>query len=140
MPETQADDAHKVAERLREAIEAHPFIINSLGSVLETHLTISGGLAAFPLDSGTKEGLIVAADVALLRAKYTSRNRICRFADEPGRLSFRLDPAEVHEALQTASIAAVESLAQALDARDSYTKGHSDSVTRIALARIIHEY
>jgi diguanylate cyclase (GGDEF)-like protein/putative nucleotidyltransferase with HDIG domain len=134
LPEENADEAYAGAERVRAAIERSAFAINSLGESQRVHVTVSGGVAEFPADSHTKDGMLVAADLGLLRAKYTSRNRICRYRDEVGFPAHRIDPAEVHRALQSANVAAVESLAQALDARDHYTRGHSDNVTRIALA------
>jgi len=134
MPETGADEAYQAAERVRTAVEDHAFSINYLGGTREIRMTVSGGIAEFPGDSDSKGGLLVGADLALLRAKYMSRNRVCRFSDAGGYLAYQVDPAELYQALQSASLAAVASLSQALDARDHYTRGHSDNVTRIALA------
>ena len=39
-------------------------------------LTISGGLAAFPVDGGTVEELFEQADKALLEAKRSGKNRV----------------------------------------------------------------
>ena len=133
-PETTAEEAFGAAERVRARVEERQFEIRSLGVKQTIHLTISGGLAEYPRDSKEKGGLVLAADVALLRAKHMLRNRICRFAEDDVWPTGGMDPAELHWALQDASIAAVESLAQALDARDHSTRGHSESVTRIAVA------
>jgi len=133
-PETTAEEAFGAAERVRARVEERQFEVRSLGRKLTVPLTISGGLAEYPRDSKEKGGLVLAADVALLRAKHMLRNRICRFAEGDVWPTGGMDPAELHWALQDASIAAVESLAQALDARDHSTRGHSESVTRIAVA------
>jgi len=133
MSETTAAEAYETAERFRGAVEEHPFVIKSRGTAAEVSLTVSGGVAGFPGDSSDKDGLLVAVDVALLRAKSTHRNRIRRYSEDDGWPGLTLDPAELHRALQDASVSAVAALSQALDARDHYTRGHSENVTRIAL-------
>lgn len=133
MPETNAESALETADRLRRLVQENKFIIASREDRPQALLTVSGGVASLPVDSGDKDGLVMAVELAVLRAKSMSRNRVCRFAE--GDLnSTRLDPAQIHKLLQDASLAAVESLAQALDARDYYTRGHSENVTRVALA------
>jgi diguanylate cyclase (GGDEF)-like protein/putative nucleotidyltransferase with HDIG domain len=134
LPETAAVDACEVAERIRAVIEGTAFEVRSLGTRRAARLTVSGGIAEYPGDTREKDGLLLAADVALLRAKHMLRNRICRFAEDDAWPTGGMDPADLHWALQDASIAAVESLAQALDARDHYTRGHSENVTRLSLA------
>ena len=134
LPETDGEEAAWVADRLRQAVEDHVFTVRSREGRAEAKRTISAGVASFPIDSGESDGLVVAADVALYRAKYLSRNRVCKFSDQQDFPVPHLDPAELHRALQDASGSAVESLAQALEARDRYTRGHSENVTRISLA------
>jgi diguanylate cyclase (GGDEF)-like protein len=62
----------EVAERLRRMVEANPFSVN--GS--ERVLTISCGVAAYPVPIGAPENLVPAADAALYRAKREGRNRV----------------------------------------------------------------
>ncbi|MEO7433699.1 MAG: GGDEF domain-containing protein, partial [Dokdonella sp.] len=75
MPETGLDEAMKVAERMRGAIEASE--IQVPGSALINHVTISAGVAsailAIPSDTHV---LMRDADKALYRAKIGGRNRI----------------------------------------------------------------
>jgi diguanylate cyclase (GGDEF)-like protein len=67
-------EATRFAEGIRAAIENHRFPggeTQPLG-----RLTVSGGVAAFPVDAQDDLSLINAADVNLYRAKAAGRNRI----------------------------------------------------------------
>jgi diguanylate cyclase (GGDEF)-like protein len=76
LPQTDADGAAQLAERIREAIERLdvPFV-NGQGAL---HLRASFGVAALPENASDREGLIAAADAALYRAKRGGRNRVER--------------------------------------------------------------
>lgn len=69
-PNTPLTQAQEIAERLRCAIEQHPFRYNER----ELHVTISQGLAEHPTHGNTVEQLIAAADGALYAAKAAGRN------------------------------------------------------------------
>ncbi|MGD8377495.1 MAG: sensor domain-containing diguanylate cyclase [Acidobacteriota bacterium] len=71
---TPKDGAFKAAEKIRQAIENFPFPngrTQPMGRV-----TISGGVASFPIDGRTSTELISAADQALYQAKNAGRNRV----------------------------------------------------------------
>ncbi len=70
LPETSADDAVIVAEKLRAQIAG----LEVEG--LDREVTASFGVAAYPDDEVTAEGLIETADAALYRAKAAGRNRV----------------------------------------------------------------
>ncbi|MCF3641415.1 diguanylate cyclase, partial [Rhizobium sp. TRM95111] len=73
MPDTPADVAAAVAERLRIIIESVPFQIGRTGEVLA--VTASLGLST--LQTGdTPEALVKRADTALYEAKRSGRNRV----------------------------------------------------------------
>lgn len=83
------------AERVRSAIEQHPFSTVRKGSSgeLKTHrVTISIGVASFPDDSSDPIELIELADSALYRAKRSGRNRICAYRHLPGAADKPLPP------------------------------------------------
>jgi len=70
-------DAFVYAERVRKEIEGHPFLNREkqpLGCV-----SISGGVACFPHDSGSIDNVINLADKALYKAKADGRNRILEY-------------------------------------------------------------
>jgi diguanylate cyclase (GGDEF)-like protein len=74
LPETDRAGALVRAERLRACVESFPFPNGSVqpgGKV-----TVSIGVSAYPEDAVTKQGLVEAADQALLRAKREGRNRV----------------------------------------------------------------
>ena len=74
LPETPADGASLLAERIRAATEARPFVIDDGGTPVRA--TVSVGLALFPANGRTAEALIAAADQALYRSKQGGRNRV----------------------------------------------------------------
>ncbi len=73
--ETDLKGAQIAAERVRKAIESYPFEHREkqpLGVV-----SVSIGVACYPVNALTKSELIEAADEALYRAKEEGRNRVC---------------------------------------------------------------
>jgi two-component system cell cycle response regulator len=79
LPESTAAEAARLGERIREAIAAQPFALNSQVS---RSLTVSVGVAAVSPgrdESDLKalaDGLVADADAALYRAKALGRNRV----------------------------------------------------------------
>jgi diguanylate cyclase (GGDEF)-like protein len=74
LPDTDMDDAVKVAEKVRREIEGHDFAFadrQPLGCI-----SVSGGVAGFPKTARDSAGLVRAADEALYEAKSQGRNRV----------------------------------------------------------------
>ena len=74
MSETDVDSAFQIAERLRQAIASHPFPHGETQP--SGKLTISGGVAAFPVNGTEGTELIRNADQALYQAKASGRNKV----------------------------------------------------------------
>lgn len=75
LPQTDAEGAFRIAQRLREKIAAYKF---TFGSGITSHLTVSIGVANYPIQGvESPEELLHAADVALYRAKESGRNAVC---------------------------------------------------------------
>ena len=75
LPETGAVGAASFAERIRELVEAHPFVQSPEGGSLR--ITTSIGVATFPSPGlQTVEDLLAKADQALYRAKAEGRNLV----------------------------------------------------------------
>jgi len=93
-------------------------------------VTLSGGCADLASAKGRTEGLIVAAEIALARAKQLGRDQVCAFGSVPG--SDEDEPTRLYRNLQDGTYATIRALAAAVDAKDPYTHGHSDRVAHLA--------
>lgn len=80
MPETRIADAVQVANKLRKTI-GDTILGSTSRPGMTLKVTISGGVAAFPVDGKTGEQLILGADRALYWAKEHGRNQISTVAD-----------------------------------------------------------
>jgi two-component system cell cycle response regulator len=74
MPDTAADVAAVIAERLRGIIESKPFVLKGAGVSLD--ITASMGIATAGRGFDTPEQLLKQADLALYQAKRDGRNRV----------------------------------------------------------------
>ncbi len=122
LPETTMEDAYTVAERIREQIAAEM-------EAKEIAVTCSIGLASYPSDGVISGELVTIADTALYYAKRTGGNRIY--------ISSKILSAPVAEAgidARGTGLSAVYALASAVEARDSYTYGHSRKLNTYAVA------
>ena len=138
--------AYMLAERIRADVET-----------AEGELTISFGIAAFPLHGQAQEALLRAADQALYAAKRLGRNRtVISSAEVPSILAGAGAGTRGHEDAHV-ELGALLSLAEALDLRDSGSVSHChrvgrfaeltarelglppDSIERVRLAGILHD-
>ena len=75
LPSTSKDQAHVIAERMRERIQQYTFSSGQFPP--ELTITVSIGAASFPLDGITKEDLTQKADKAMYTAKFIGKNKTC---------------------------------------------------------------
>ena len=129
LPETIGEHALKVAERIRRSISEGAFATPNGHRV---HLSVSIGIASFPLDGSRREELIVAADQALYFAKRDGRNRVCRYGDTL-KAAIEKDQSRLEALLRDPEIKTIRDLAVVIDAKSPYTRGHSDRVIEYAL-------
>jgi diguanylate cyclase (GGDEF)-like protein/putative nucleotidyltransferase with HDIG domain len=97
------------------------------------HVTVSAGLATFPVQGHGRDELIRLADSALYWAKEHGKNRVRLYRPEVVELAELKRLAAGPD--KAARYRAAASLAQAVDARDTYTADHSHRVGDLA-ARI----
>ena len=75
LPLTTLDEAKTLAERIRVSVSmldpGHP----------DLHVTVSIGVSAYPESAKDSDGVLGAADAALLRAKTGGRDRVCLYTD-----------------------------------------------------------
>lgn len=73
LPELTSNEAYVIAERIRENIEEHDFIIDGFN----IKVTVSGGISEFPKIADNDVELVNYADRAMyIGAKYKGRNKI----------------------------------------------------------------
>lgn len=94
LPETSRTGAYIVSERIRLDVQ-EIFDKRILGNTAQkaraqVELSVSGGIAIYPTDSNSAEGLLRMADTALYRSKHEGKNRITLHAEEKRRFP-RLD-------------------------------------------------
>jgi HD-GYP domain-containing protein (c-di-GMP phosphodiesterase class II) len=92
-------------------------------------ITASIGVATVPTHAQTREALLRTADDAAYAVKRTGRNAVGR----PEDVTLTRDPAGLAVQLAHANMATVEALAAAVDAKDRYTRGHSQRVSAFAV-------
>jgi len=76
LPQTGLEGTMVVAERMRRAVAEHAFPLERAGGI-----TISLGVATFPVDAEDGQSLIRAADHALYVAKRQGRNQVLTYRD-----------------------------------------------------------
>lgn len=124
LPGTPLEGATKVAERIREGLEAR----TDMKGVLQT---ASFGIASWPTDGVMREEIIRAADAALYYAKQTGGNRVCWACEVALADVLQTD---IAGALQNRNVIlnTIYALAATVDAKDHHTYGHSKKVAGYA--------
>jgi diguanylate cyclase (GGDEF)-like protein/putative nucleotidyltransferase with HDIG domain len=129
LPETEAAETMAVAERIRETTEKQSLL--AFGK--NRGVTVSAGVASFPQHARSRHALILSADAALYSAKNKGRNR-CVVYDESCRKLCHTSTSHVKALLASDDIDAIEALAEVIDGRDSYARGHSRVVMEMSIA------
>jgi diguanylate cyclase (GGDEF)-like protein/PAS domain S-box-containing protein len=81
LPDISVEQARQRLEQLRNDLRR--MVVREEGQTIE-NVTVSTGIAYYPVHGQTNQSLLQAADRALYRAKETGRDRIVVAADEPG--------------------------------------------------------
>ena len=120
LPETSADEAGLLAEKLRAALRDEPYV-TAAGEQIPIHASF--GIAAYPEDVPDANGLVALADANLYASKRRGGDAVT--GSEQDR---QLGDAE------GGTFGLFESLVTAVDNKDRYTRRHSEEVTEYALA------
>jgi diguanylate cyclase (GGDEF)-like protein/PAS domain S-box-containing protein len=120
LPETDANRARQVMDRIRARWLK---LVEAQYAPLETPLGFSTGIAQFPENAETADGLVFLADSALYYAKKEGAGRDILVS------SLSTIPQEI---LGAATLDQIYALAATVDARDPYTYGHSARIADIA--------
>lgn len=81
LPETDSDQALRIAERIRRAVAEREFDVATAADPVRA--TVSLGVAACPQDGVDADELLHQADLAVYRAKLQGRNRVLGVSPEP---------------------------------------------------------
>jgi diguanylate cyclase (GGDEF)-like protein len=125
LPDSDEHAAYILAERMRREVR-ETFMYEPY------ELTISIGVATFPVHGTSVETLVAQADEALYAAKALGRDRTVVYSEELGR-NVEAETGEASPRTERHS-ATVLALADVIDARDSGTAAHSHTVGRYAAA------
>ncbi len=117
---TALDTATSIVDRLRSMELEH-----------EERITVSAGVATFPVQGVGRDELIRLADSALYWAKEHGKNRVRVYRPEVVELAELKKLASGAD--RAARFRAAASLARAVDARDVYTGSHSERVSDLAV-------
>jgi diguanylate cyclase (GGDEF)-like protein len=138
LPETGIDEAKAIGERIREAVDQHPHMTDEPlpgekeDDARDWKITLSVGVAECPAHARQRDALVSAADIAMYHAKHVSQNTVCTYDKVPGA-GGTMDPCRIYTFLQSASVSTIAALAAAVDAKDHYAHGHSESVARYSV-------
>jgi len=120
LPATDAESAQRIIDRIRSKWLLAP---KADHLVLERPLGLSAGIAEFPENAETADGLVFLADTALYRSKIEGGNKTT--------LVSALGALET-DVLDRATLEQVYALAATVDAKDHFTYGHSQRVAAIS--------
>ncbi len=120
-----SEEAFKRAEFIRKTIEEYDF--EGGEQQPDGRITVSIGLATFPYNAQSKEELIKMADEALYKAKCFSRNKVELYFSVLDELKADLNRSDVE------LINSLKMLVRIVNAKDKYTYGHSERVSRYAV-------
>jgi diguanylate cyclase (GGDEF)-like protein/putative nucleotidyltransferase with HDIG domain len=120
LPTADAERAKKIMQRARSMWQKSPMI---QALVSGGHIDFSTGIAEYPGNAESADGLVFLADAALYQAK--------RKGGHDDKLVSELSTLST-DILDVATQDQVYALAATVDARDPYTYGHSQRVAEIA--------
>ncbi len=72
LPKTGMDAAFLLADRIREHINEHMFVVGDI----KLRITVSGGISTYPKDGITAKELLYASDMALYKAKAEGKKKV----------------------------------------------------------------
>lgn len=84
LPQTGLSEASTLAERVRAQVA-------EMNAGPGLRVTMSIGVASFPDSAGDSDGVLAAADAALLRAKARGRDRVCLAGEDTTRVAAAME-------------------------------------------------
>lgn len=131
-PNIEGEDALEVVEKIRKEIE-NSFISST---DVSEFLTISAGIASLSNNRDKAKEILECADSAMYIAKRRGRNQSVLYSKNENKKyeSNKLDRfQEMEDNINSAYFSTVYALAATIDAKDHYTYGHSENVSKYAV-------
>lgn len=125
LPETPVQGAKKIGETLRVEIETST---DTQGMPISCSL----GIGSWPADGMIREEIIHSVDTALYYAKQNGKNRTC-LTSEVNNADILKKDSQSEQVNKRANLDAIYALAATVDAKDSYTYGHSKKLSKYAV-------
>lgn len=126
LPETTGASAMDVAEKLRVKIKEQVAAETGLPT---TYVGASFGVGDYPRCATDRDGLIAAADSALLFSKRKGRNQVSYFLDLTNTDLSQSDIDELSDRLGGAGLKTISALAEAVNSSDGYSATDSQQIT-----------
>ncbi|NHM33854.1 diguanylate cyclase [Neobacillus terrae] len=123
LPGEDTNSAIQIAEEIRRSVSEHPF--KGREHMPQKKVTVSIGISTFPDMGHSREQLIMLADQALYKTKYSSRNRVQLYTSVIDELkgNYQFDSAEEEEVIQT-----LKTFLMIINSKDRYTYGHTERI------------
>jgi len=131
-PNIEGDESLKAIEKLRMAVESS-FCSNQMFNEI---VTISVGVANYPAHGREAKTILDSADKAMYKAKQTGRNKALLYSSDLLESNSTENSNEIvdeQDKIQNAYLSSIYALAATIDAKDSYTYGHSSNVSKYAI-------
>ncbi|MFC4767366.1 diguanylate cyclase [Effusibacillus consociatus] len=120
LPGQGGDEALAVAESIRLGVSEHNF--DGIEHMPKQRITVSIGVSSYPDMASSKENLIILADEALYKVKYTSRNKVQLYSSVVDELNSHFQfGSEETELIQT-----IKTFLTIINSKDRYTYGHTE--------------
>lgn len=128
LPETELLKAKMVAEKIRKKATK----IRLFGFDKKQMVTVSIGIAVYPVSGTTSSAMVKSADLAMCQSKQGGKDQTCIY--DPSFLSIiGFDNHKIERFAQDADLSTIQTLVTAVDLKDNYTQQHSSEVSRLSV-------
>lgn len=121
LPNTTEEEAIKIGERIRKAVENTNF--EGQDKQPNKNVTISIGVSSYPNRAKNKHQLIKIADDALYRAKSFNKNRVETYHNV-------LDDLCTNIMIEDKTVRSIKAFISMINLKDKYTYGHTERVVK----------
>jgi diguanylate cyclase (GGDEF)-like protein/putative nucleotidyltransferase with HDIG domain len=127
LPNVDTNEAIAIAESIRHEVAEYSFY--GIEHMPQKRITVSIGVATSPAMSTKREQLIMLADQALYKTKYSSRNKVQLYTSVIDELkgNYQFSSKDEDEVLQS-----LKTFLMIINSKDRYTYGHTERIMEYA--------